>query len=163
MQNLLRIKDPSHNAQQPLPVVNDAYATAATSAPTIPSVEVSEAQEEDVIDEGILTMERAEMLVVTFKTEMMPHFPFVIVPQQDTGQKLRHEKPMLFLAILLVASYHDLNAQIKLGDRFKQVAVEKVLHGADACLELEYLQALMIVVAWYDTVALIERMKVDLV
>jgi len=79
---------------------------------------------------------------------MMPHFPFIIIPPQDTAASLRHEKPFLFLAILSVASFHDLPVQEKLGNRFKVMVTEKVLYGGDDCLKLEYLQGLMIVLAW---------------
>lgn len=102
----------------------------------------------DVIDEDILTIERADTLVEMFKTEMMPHFPFVIIPPHVTGALLRSEQPFLFLAILTVTSFHDLQAQEKMGDRFKIMVTEKVLYGGDDCLKLEYLQGLLVVLAW---------------
>lgn len=95
-------------------------------------------------------MERANTLVDLYKSEMMPHFPFVIIPPHETGASLRHEKPFLFLAVLSVASFHDLAAQEKLGNRFKTMVTDKVLYGGDDCLKLEYLQGLMVVLAWYS-------------
>lgn len=84
----------------------------------------------------------------------MPHFPFIVVPPSASVDKLRHVKPFLFLAILSVACFHDLNTQDKLCHRFKYMVSERVLLGGDDCLQLEYLQGLLIVLAWYTTSAL---------
>ncbi|CAI6297322.1 unnamed protein product [Periconia digitata] len=148
VQNLLRLQDPTHNAQQPLPTVSEvAPMPIAPATEPATSIDINESREEDVVDEGILTIERADVLVELYKSEMMAHFPFVILAPQETAQTLRH-KPMLFLAIVLVASYNDLTAQEILGERFKQMLVDKVLYGGDTYLELWYLQGLMVVVAW---------------
>ncbi|KAK7189033.1 hypothetical protein DPSP01_004141 [Paraphaeosphaeria sporulosa] len=135
VQDLLRIKTPSYKVQQPLP---EASLSAHPSPPS----------DGDVVDEDILPMERADTLVELYKSEMMPHFPFIIIPPTETGASLRHEKPFLFLAVLSVASFHDLAAQEKLGNRFKTMVTDKVLYGGDDCLKLEYLQGLMVVLAW---------------
>lgn len=83
-----------------------------------------------------------------YKTDMMPHFPFIIIPPRTTGGELRHTKSFLFLAVLSVACYHDLETQDKLCHRFKYMVSDKVLLGGDDCLQLEYLQGLLIVLAW---------------
>ncbi|KAF2871237.1 hypothetical protein BDV95DRAFT_57697 [Massariosphaeria phaeospora] len=102
----------------------------------------------DVIDEDIVSIERAETLVEMYKLDMMPHFPFVILAPNVTGRQLRHEKPFLFLAVLSVACFHDLNTQDKLGNRFKYMVSEKVLLGGWDMLKIEYLQGLLISLAW---------------
>lgn len=84
-----------------------------------------------------------------YKSEMMPHFPFVIIPPHVTAATLRHDKSFLFLAILVVASFHDMDTQERLGSKFKVMVSEKVLFGGDDCLQLEYLQGLLVVLAWY--------------
>ncbi|KAJ4293388.1 hypothetical protein N0V90_008671 [Kalmusia sp. IMI 367209] len=144
VRDLLRIKNPSHNAQQPLP--EDASSVVSTPP-----------RDGDVIDEDIITIERADTLVELYKSEMMPHFPFIIIPPRDTGASLRHEKPFLFLAVLSVASFHDLVAQERLGNKFKVMVTDKVLYGGDDCLKLEYLQGLLIVLAWYGCFRLKKR------
>lgn len=100
------------------------------------------------MDEDIVSTERAETLVEIYKTDMMPHFPFVIIPPSVTSDELRHTKSFLFLAILSVASFHDLETQDKLFHRFKYLVSDKVLLGGDDCLQLEYLQGLLIALAW---------------
>lgn len=79
---------------------------------------------------------------------MMPHFPFIILAPHVTGRILRYDKPFLFLAILSVASFHDLTTQEKLGNRFKHMVSEKVLLGGDDAYSLEYVQGLLIALAW---------------
>jgi hypothetical protein len=139
VQDLLRLqRGPGPIAQQPLP--EDSAVGSSTSP--------EDGRDVDVIDEDIVTLERAETLVEVFKTDMMPHFPFVIVPPHVTGGDLRHSKPFLFLAIVSVACFHDLNTQDRLCNRFKVMVSDKVLLGGDDCLELEYIQGLLVVLAW---------------
>jgi hypothetical protein len=136
VQDLLRLQRPDNNVQRPIPedsAVGDS---------------VSPESDGDVVDEDIVSIERVETLVDMYKTDMMPHFPFVIVPPHVTGGELRHTKPFLFLAVVSVACFHDLNTQERLCHRFKYMVSEKVLLGGDDCLELEYLQGLLIVLAW---------------
>jgi len=54
----------------------------------------------------------------------------------------------LFLAVISVACYHDLQTQDKLYHRFKYMVSDKVLYGGDECLDLQYLQGLLIALAW---------------
>lgn len=139
MQDLLRLQRSGPIVQQSLP--EDSAVNFSTSP--------DDGQDGDVVDEDIVSIERAETLVEVYKTDMMPHFPFVIVPPQVAGAELRHSKPFLFLAIVSVACFHDLNTQDKLCTRFKFMVSDKVLMGGDDCLKLEYIQGLLIVLAWY--------------
>lgn len=150
VQDLLRVNQTGPSPQKSLPEGN-----ATASAPSVVSVASSSSSTfesppdgGDVVDEDIVTIERADTLVEVYKSDMMPHFPFIILPAHITGTSLRHERPFLFLAIISVASYHDLIIQEKLGHRFKYMVSEKVLLGGDDSLSLEYLQGLLIVLAW---------------
>jgi hypothetical protein len=142
VQDLLRTKNPGPIVQQPLPEPS-ASATSSTSsvAPEAPS-------NGDVIDEDVLSAERADTLVEMYKSDMMPHFPFVVLAPHITGRMLRYDKPFLFVAILSVSCFHDYKCQEKLVHRFKYLVSDKVLMGGDDSLSLEYLQGLMVVLAW---------------
>jgi hypothetical protein len=137
--NLLRTKDPAYNKQQPLPEGNSVSDATPSTIFT---------GDGDVIDEDVITIEKAETLVDMYKSEMMPHFPFVILPPQETASQLRTERPLTFLAIMTVANFHDLPAQEQLGNRFKTMVTDKVMYGGQDCLQLEYLQGLLIILAW---------------
>ncbi|KAJ8113430.1 hypothetical protein OPT61_g4427 [Boeremia exigua] len=106
------------------------------------------AGEGDIIDDDVVSVERAETLLEMYKTDMMPHFPFVIIPPHTTAGDIRRGKPFLFLAIISVACYHDLQTQDKLYHRFKYMVSDKVLYGGDECLDLQYLQGLLVALAW---------------
>src|SRR5690242_11744900 len=139
VKDLLRLQQKGPVVQQPLP---ESSATAArpSSPPT--------AGDGDIIDDDVVSIERAETLVEMYKTDMMPHFPFVIIPPHTNAGDIRHAKPFLFVAIISVACYHDLETQDKLYHRFKYMVSEKVLYGGDECLDLQYLQGLLIALAW---------------
>jgi hypothetical protein len=137
VQDLLRIQRNGPIIQQPLPEEGFGIWSASLENPV-----------GDIVDDDVVSIERAETLVDLYKTDMMPHFPFVIVPPHITASDLRHTKPFLFLALLSVACFHDLDTQDKLCHRFKYMASDKVMLGGDECLKLEYLQGLLVVLAW---------------
>ncbi len=100
----------------------------------------------DVIEDGFLTMERANHLVGIYKSTLTTHFPFVVVPPQTTADTLRQEKPFLFLAILTSASFHDMPLQRILGNVVKQTINDRTMQGDTASFEL--LQGLLVFLAW---------------
>ncbi|CRG91264.1 Protein SOGA2 [Talaromyces islandicus] len=100
----------------------------------------------DVIDQGFLTMESAEALLSTFKTQMIPHFPFIVIYSHETAEYLRKEKPFLFLAILSAASFADMPLQRLLGNETKRfIASRMVLNGE---VSFDLLQGLLVYLAW---------------
>jgi hypothetical protein len=142
VQDLLRLQRAGPTIQQPLPEDATATTTAAPGSPTIA------AADGDVVDEDIVSVERADTLVEVYKSDMMPHFPFIIIPPYVKSAELRVTKPFLFLAILSVACFHDLSTQERLCHHFKFMVSDKVLYGGDECLQLQYLQGLLIALAW---------------
>jgi hypothetical protein len=102
----------------------------------------------DVVDRGLLSMSTAEELFAHYTQNMAPHMPIVVFPNNTTCDSLRKTAPILFLAVMTVASGQDyphiqatLNAEIMaiFGDRFF-VKGEK---------SLEIVQALQVVTIWY--------------
>lgn len=139
VKDLLRLQQKGPVVQQPLP---EGIETAAR--PSSPPV----AGEGDIIDDDVVSIEQADTLLEMYKTDMMPHFPFVIIPPHTTAGDIRLAKPFLFLALISVACYHDLQTQDKLYHRFKYMVSDKVLYGGDECLDLQYLQGLLVALAW---------------
>ncbi|QKX54629.1 uncharacterized protein TRUGW13939_01717 [Talaromyces rugulosus] len=100
----------------------------------------------DVIDQGLLNMEAAEVLLSTYKSQMIAHFPFVFIYPYETAQHLRREKPFLFLTILSTASFANMPLQRLLGNETKKfIASRMVLNGE---VSLELLQGLLVFLAW---------------
>lgn len=155
VQDLLRTQKPGAAAQQSLPTLQEAVTSAESSAS---GVEVPPTG--DVVDTGLVSVEHADTLVDLYKSEMMPHFPFIHIPPHVTGRMMRHDKPFLFVAILSVSSFHDHRIQERLVDRFKYLVSDKVLLGGDDNLSLEYVQGLMVALAWYVVVSTLSRHQI---
>ncbi|KAL1616941.1 hypothetical protein SLS54_008146 [Diplodia seriata] len=102
--------------------------------------------DDDAIDQGLLSMQQAEVLVNIFKTRLTPHFPFVVLPAHVSVAQLRYEKPFLFLAVLAAASFDDMPVQRQLGHLLKQAVNERIL--ASGTLTFEVLQGLLVYLAW---------------
>lgn len=105
--------------------------------------------EDDVIDQAFLTMEAAASLFLTFKNEMVSHFPFVWISPQMTANESRREKPYLFLAILTAASFGDMPLQRALDVEFKKALASRMITNGNVSFDL--LQALLVYLAWCVT------------
>ncbi|EED15032.1 conserved hypothetical protein [Talaromyces stipitatus ATCC 10500] len=102
--------------------------------------------EKDPITHGILSIDTAECLLGTFKKEMIPHFPFVVIPPETSAEYLRREKGFLFLAILASSSFADMPLQRRLGREFKKAVASRMIVNGEVSFEL--LQGLMVYLAW---------------
>ncbi|OJD32505.1 uncharacterized protein BKCO1_37000139 [Diplodia corticola] len=100
----------------------------------------------DAVDQGLLSMQQADVCINVFKTRMTPHFPFVVLPAHVSAAQLRHEKPFLFLAVLAAASFDEMPVQRQLGRLLKQAVSERIL--AAGGLTFEVLQGLLVYLAW---------------
>jgi hypothetical protein len=49
----------------------------------------------------------------TFRFHMLPHFPFIHLPEEMTAQQLQHQRPLLFRAIACVASPTACEKQVR--------------------------------------------------
>ncbi|KAF9879713.1 hypothetical protein CkaCkLH20_02524 [Colletotrichum karsti] len=101
----------------------------------------------DVVERGILSAEKASELFERYNTHMMPHMPAVVFPPGTTGDELRRSKPLLFLAIMSVASSESPNVQRRLVKELMQIFAEKIIVTGEKSLEI--VQALQVAVIWY--------------
>lgn len=92
-------------------------------------------------------MEAANALVESFKKTMMSHLPFVVFPDGMTGEKLRREKPFVFLTTLTAALYDNMPMQRTLSEIVKKIISHRMIFGGEISFEL--LQGLLIYIAWY--------------
>lgn len=82
-----------------------------------------------------------------YRVQMMPYFPFVVIPEGVDVHALRSAKPFLFKAIITSASYSNLTRQIALGKEVVAYFSEHLLLKGEKSLDL--LQGLLIFIAWY--------------
>lgn len=108
----------------------------------IPSLPFSASLLDDVGDD------KAAMLLQRYSSRMLPHFPFVHIPANETPRTLREQRPCLYIAILSAASYDDNDLQRRLSQSFNATVAEKMVHGNIASLDL--LQGILVHSAWFD-------------
>ncbi|KAF3929679.1 hypothetical protein AA313_de0203352 [Arthrobotrys entomopaga] len=102
---------------------------------------------EDVISRNLLTEAEATENLTIF-ADMVTHFPFYVLPAEETVASLRASKPILLMAILTTASGRNKRVQVALERDFRRVFSEKILVNGEKRLEL--LQAGLIYLAWFQ-------------
>lgn len=101
----------------------------------------------DIVDRGIITMERAAVLWDRYNHQMAPHLPAVVFPRDMTVGELRKTKPILFLAIMSAACSETPNVQRVVVKELMQVFAEKIMITGEK--SIEFVQAINISVIWY--------------
>lgn len=99
-------------------------------------------------DIGIGDDECAEALA-RFMNEQSDHCPWVQLPKGTTAPGLRDQKPLLFLGIMLAASYHDFDVQQKIcKTALHYVSDQLIVHGNKS---IALLQGLLVLLNWYQS------------
>ena len=93
--------------------------------------------------------QEAENMLLEFQENMTEQFPFVVIHPDSTSQSLHLERPLLWKAVMVTASHKNSDRQLALGARLVEDLITRLLFRAEKSLEL--LQALLILIAWYDS------------
>lgn len=104
----------------------------------------------DVIDQGLLTIDAAKVLLKGYRNTLAPYCPFVIIPPQVDAEQLRREKPFLFLVTITAALYGNMPLQRKLEMEVKKTISDRMIGGGQ--ISFEVLQGLLVHLAWYETI-----------
>ena len=121
-----------------------------TLATPIPPLENSFQNHEytDVIDRLVLSSTTATEIFHYYREKMAPYLPAVVIPPDATMGDIRREKPILFLAIMSVASGHKYsNIQRTLTREIMQTYADRVVNKGEKSLEL--IQAMQISTIWH--------------
>jgi hypothetical protein len=97
-------------------------------------------------DPGMLVKDPDGMLS-TFQDRMASQVPFVVIPQCMTAGILRREKPFLYMAVMMVASFEDTGTQLALGRKGLEHMVERLILRGEKSMDL--LQGLLIYLSWF--------------
>jgi hypothetical protein len=97
-------------------------------------------------DPGMLVKDPDGMLS-TFQDRMASQVPFVVIPQGMTAGILRREKPFLYMAVMMVASFEDTGTQLALGRKGLEHMVERLILRGEKSMDL--LQGLLIYLSWF--------------
>lgn len=101
----------------------------------------------DIVDRGIITMERAHVLWDRYNYQMAPHLPGCVFPRDMSVGELRKTMPVLFLAVMSAASSETPNVQRVIVKELMQVFADKIMVTGEKSIEI--VQALNISVIWY--------------
>lgn len=105
--------------------------------------------QEDVIDRQILSIELAGRMFQHYITKLVPVFPAVVFSPDTASSDIRRQKPILFLAILSVASGEfDTKLQGKLYKELLKCFADQIIFRGTKSLEL--IQALTVSVLWHQ-------------
>ncbi|EUC49616.1 hypothetical protein COCMIDRAFT_33041 [Bipolaris oryzae ATCC 44560] len=108
---------------------------------------------EDPIDDdlvrSLLASGEAESLMKEFHS-MTVTFPFVVICQQLSGIDLHTERPMLFLAIMTVASWKDYSQQRRLEAIYRTELAHRTMVRPRKTLGL--VQSVLVYLSWYHFV-----------
>jgi hypothetical protein len=145
MEGLMALLTQNNNGPQP---ANAAANPRMLSPATTPASQDTSQTPGDIIDDGLLSLARAEQLVQRFKTYRIPNFPFVVIPEHVTAATLRHQAPSLFLAVVTVCLEDEGVLQSQLAEKFKEIVCNSLIMNNEKSLEL--LQALLVLLGWFQ-------------
>ncbi|KAK3700908.1 hypothetical protein LTR37_015711 [Vermiconidia calcicola] len=90
----------------------------------------------------------ARQLFETYRKDLFPHYPVVVVPDSTSADDLRQTKPTLFLAIIAAAAAKDNPELSALLDKevLHAYATKSVVHSEKS---VELIQSLLLSAIWY--------------
>ncbi|KAI0438665.1 hypothetical protein F4803DRAFT_534146 [Xylaria telfairii] len=111
----------------------------------------------DVVDRGIITVDDASYFFERYTDRMAPHLPAVVFPSGTAAADIRITQPILYLAIMSVASSETPSLQRVLVKELMQIFADKlIIQGAKS---LELIQCIMLSVVWYFPPEHFEQLK----
>ncbi|KAJ5703943.1 hypothetical protein N7493_011081 [Penicillium malachiteum] len=111
-----------------------------------PTTSVLEGQP-SIVDRGLLSEAEAERLIMSFRFEFVPKFPFVLISEGQTASQFRQREPFLFLCVVAatVGSVHPLTKAI--AEEVMNHVTMRIVARSERNLEL--LRGLLVYSAWY--------------
>lgn len=95
-----------------------------------------------------------------YQRQLMPHFPFVIIPPGTRAHILKAERPLLFAAISMAASISDINSmRAQMYQLIQRIANELLIASARS---MEIIQTLLIMLAWHHNHCIMHAQMVNL-
>lgn len=111
----------------------------------------------DVIDRGVVSLEKATELFRRYTDGMAHHLPAVVFPPGITVDEMRRNHPVTFLSILSAAASQTSMLQSKFQTELMAVFGYKVFMTGEK--NIDVVQALIIAVSWYFPPEQFEEIK----
>lgn len=103
---------------------------------------------QSLIEQRKLSLKEAEELLALYR-KRASSFPFVYILENATVSSLARTSPFLLLAVLTSASIGDLPLYHQMNHEYRRVLSSKVI--VEGRKSLDYLQGLLVYIAWYDS------------
>ena len=132
-----------------IPHPRDPPQAAQMSAPaTAQSLSGPAYGEPDAVDRGLVSAALAHELFTQYIQNMVPHMPIVTFLVNTSWESVRKTTPILFLAIMSVASGQDYpSVQVVLKEEIVSTLGKRIIVNGEKSMEL--VQALQVVTIWY--------------
>ena len=102
----------------------------------------------DVVDRNVLGASTALDILSHYIEDMAPKMPIVVFPDHTAAEDIRKSTPVIFLAILSVASGRDHpGLQLILTKEITRMLADRIVCNGEKSLEL--IQALQVLTIWY--------------
>lgn len=87
----------------------------------------------------------AELYLGLFRTKFIKTFPFIVLPDTLSAKQLRQDRPLLWIAIMTVASTRS-TEQIRLGDALREILPREVF--IEGTRNMDVLLAILVYISW---------------
>jgi hypothetical protein len=98
------------------------------------------------IDQVVSNEIEGEAILQTFREEMEPQFPFVVIGTSSGFEQLKDERPLLLLAVVMVGLRHDQTRQEIVARRIREIIGQDILTSSQQNFDL--LQCLLVYINW---------------
>ncbi|KAE9374192.1 hypothetical protein N431DRAFT_437675 [Stipitochalara longipes BDJ] len=120
-----------------LPVTHEPFQNTVVTVPS-----------SSIIPESVPFLKNSDVLLNIFRDRLAAYIPFIIIPSHLRAEDLHRDKPMVYMSIMLAASYADMTTQQELGKLIlKYLATKAILEGKKS---LDILEGLLIYIYWYQ-------------
>lgn len=127
-------------------VTGDASAAALTSRSPASDSPITAVFTQPLTPEAQLL---AYKMFELYHRQMMPLFPFVWISLDESPEKLFRERPMLYMAIMVVACQQNVDAQQELAQRWREELGRRIWAQGEKNLHL--LQGVLVYLAWHGS------------
>jgi hypothetical protein len=100
----------------------------------------------DCLDRILPNDEDGLKSIWSFRDEVTPYFPFVVLPADQTVSELRQKRPFLFSTIGMVTCYDDAARQLEMIEIINKHIGNVILLKGE--LNLDVLQGLLVCLSW---------------
>jgi hypothetical protein len=118
----------------------------SSPAGTAQTSTIYQAREHDSPSDSTRYSADPDGLLEIFRTDMAPHFPFVVIPPSTTASQLHQQIPFLCTAIMMSVAFRNVSKQMAMAKDIMTDLSVRLLQRGEKSMNL--LQGLLVYSAW---------------